>query len=136
MSEAAFLSSTVGKPAHVADAAVFDVDMFRDPALLANPQERILKFANSTPKVFWTPGNGGHWIFQGQKAAWEAARDSDSFSNESIPYGELKAILASVPAGARHMPISYPLMLDRQNLPTYLCSQIIGINTLHLSWEP
>ena len=28
-----------------------------------------------------------------------------------------------------------PFRLDPQNPPTYVCSQIIGINTLHLTWD-
>jgi cytochrome P450 len=112
MSEAAVLGPTVSKPGHVPEAAVFDFDMFHDPELGIDPHRRILELARNAPKVFWTPRNGGHWIFQGQNAVWEAARDADSFSNESIPYDELMAILASVPEGSPHVPIPYPLMLD------------------------
>src|SRR5215510_3071907 len=92
---AAVLSPPAQRPGHVPEAAVYDYDMFHDPELLTDPHARILQLARSAPKVFWTPRNGGHWIFQGQNAVWEAARDPDSFSNESIPYEELKAILAS-----------------------------------------
>jgi cytochrome P450 len=86
--------------------------MFHDPELAANPHERILDLALHAPKIFWTPRNGGHWIFQGWNAVWEAARDPDSFSNESVPHEELKRILASVPAGSPHVPVPYPIMLD------------------------
>ncbi len=112
MSDAVTVSPLAKQPDHVADTVVYDFDMFHDPALVADPHARILDLSRSAPKVFWTPRNGGHWIFQGQNAIWEAARDPNSFSNESIPYEELQAILASVPSGSPHMPIPYPLMLD------------------------
>ncbi len=112
MNDAAVLSPPASKPDHVADAVVFDFDMFRDPALVSNPHERILELARNAPKIFWTPRNGGHWIFQGQNAVWDASRDPDSFSNESVPHEEMKAILASIPAGSPRVPIPYPLMLD------------------------
>ena len=112
MNETAVHSRITTKPDHVPDAAVYDFDMFHDPALVANPHARILELARTAPKIFWTPRNGGHWIFQGQHAVWDAARDPDSFSNESVPHEEMKAILASVPPGSPHVPIPYPLMLD------------------------
>ena len=112
MTEQAALSEKVSKPDHVPDTAVYDFDMFRDPDLLKNPHARILDLAKDAPKVFWTPRNGGHWIFQGHDAVFEAARDPDSFSSEGIPHEQMMAMLAMMPEGSPHIPVPYPILLD------------------------
>ena len=43
MNDAATLSPAVPRPAHIPASAVYDFDMFLDPAYLANPHERILE---------------------------------------------------------------------------------------------
>ena len=72
----------------------------------------VLELVRETPEVFWTRRNGGHWVFRGQNAVFDAARDPESFSNESIPHAELLAILAARPPGSPRVPLPYPLMLD------------------------
>src|SRR6516165_9331225 len=56
------LSPAVAKPAHVPDAAVYDFDMFLDPALTQDPHKRVLELLRVAPPVFWTPRNMGHLI--------------------------------------------------------------------------
>jgi cytochrome P450 len=112
MTQEALLEPLSRKPDHVPDTAVYDFDMFNDPGLNASPHERLLELVRETPEVFWTRRNGGHWVFRGQNAVWDAARDPDSFSNESIPHDQLLAILAARPAGSPRVPLPYPLMLD------------------------
>ena len=86
--------------------------MFRDPGLRTNPHDRLLELVHDAPKIFWTPRNGGHWMFLGHDAVADAARDTDSFSNEAIPQEQLQAMLARLPEGTPHVPVPYPLMLD------------------------
>ena len=59
------LSPAVSKPEQVADGAVYDFDMYLDPALLADPHERVREVVRDAPPVFWTPRNGGHWVIAG-----------------------------------------------------------------------
>src|SRR5262249_43172619 len=58
--------------------------------------ERLLKEA---PPVFWTPRNGGHWIFAGYDAVTQATRDWETYSNVLIPKEFLAAFTASLPPG-------------------------------------
>ena len=112
MSDAALLNLLAECPSHVDPARVVDFDMFRDPGLNADPHQRLLELAGTAPEVFWTPRNGGHWVIIGQRAVRDAARDTDTFSNEAIPHAQLLAMIAATPPGAPRIPIPYPLMLD------------------------
>src|SRR5258708_31472964 len=56
------LSPAVPRPEHVSDVAYYDFDMFKDPALLCDPHERVRDLLRLAPPVFCTPRNGGHWI--------------------------------------------------------------------------
>jgi cytochrome P450 len=112
MGERSFMSQAVRKPDHVPDAVLYDFDMFHDPGLRAGPHDRLLELIRDAPKIFWTPRNGGHWVFTGHSVVADAARDTDSFSNESIPHEQLQAMLAGLPKGTPHVPVPYPLMLD------------------------
>src|SRR3546814_10506624 len=71
----ATLSADVAKPAHVADAVVYDFDMFADPAYVADPHKRILDLVKNAPPVFLTPRNGGHWMIMSHEANFTASRD-------------------------------------------------------------
>src|SRR5262249_52449330 len=89
----------VPKPSHVADEFVYDFDAFlgRDLHLdQYGTAERILKEA---PPVFWTPHNGGHWIFASYHAVDQANRDWETYSNVLIPKEVLAAMTAQLPPG-------------------------------------
>jgi cytochrome P450 len=105
-------SLAVPTPGHVDPAAVVDFDMYRDPELLSDPHARIARLAREAPPVFWTPRNGGHWIFQSHGAVFDAARDTDAFSSEFIPHAAMQAMLSMRPAGSPHVPVPYPILLD------------------------
>jgi hypothetical protein len=53
------VSAAVARPAHIPESAVYDFDMFLDPAYLADPHRRVLDLVRTAPPVFWTPRNGG-----------------------------------------------------------------------------
>ncbi len=106
------LSPAVPKPAHIPDSVVYDFDIFADPALLADPHKRILDLMKSAPPIFWTPRCGGQWIFLSHAANFNAARDTESFSNEIVPQAHIKAMLAQLPPGAPHIPMPIPIILD------------------------
>jgi cytochrome P450 len=102
----------VPKPAHVPDSLVYDFDMFRDPAYVADPHKRILELVKNAPPVFWTPRNGGHWMLLSHSANFNAARDTESFSNEFIKRDEMAAMKAQLPPGMPHIPLPVPINLD------------------------
>jgi cytochrome P450 len=100
------------KPAHVPDAALYDFDMFMDPALLADPHERIRQILRDAPPVFWTPRNGGHWVAAGHAEVFAASRDTDSFSSELMPRSQVAMMMSMLPAGMPRMPMPTPINLD------------------------
>lgn len=112
MTEAATPSEAVSRPAHVAESAVYDFDMFHDPAYLADPHKRILDLVKNAPPVFWTPRNGGHWMFMSHSSNFEAARDTEAFSSEIMPHAQVEAMLAQMPPDMPHIPRAFPINLD------------------------
>jgi cytochrome P450 len=112
MTDAAALSPAAPRPSHVPDALVYDFDMFADPAYVANPHERLLDLLEHAPPVFWTPRNGGHWIFLSHAANFEAARDTKAFSSGVLPQALLEQILASLPPEMPRIPMAKPVGLD------------------------
>lgn len=106
------LSPITPKPEHVPDAAVYDFDMYLDPALLDDPHERVREMLREAPKVFWTPRNGGHWVVLGYQENYTASRDTESFSSEMFPRAVMEAFAASVPPGCPHIPTPTPINLD------------------------
>lgn len=106
------LSPATAKPAHVPDAAVYDFDMFRDPALLQDPHERIRQMLSEAPPVFWTPRNGGHWIVLGHHENYLASRDTAIFSSELIPPAHVAGMMAMLPPGMGRLPNPTPINLD------------------------
>ncbi len=84
MNHAATLSPAVPRPAHVPEAAVYDFDMFMDPAFLADPHDRIPDLVRTAPPVFWTPRNGGHWMLLSHAANFKASRDTLSFTRDQL----------------------------------------------------
>ena len=112
MTEAGNLSPAVPKPAHVLDSAVYDFDMFHDPAYVADPHTRILDLIKNAPPVFWTPRNGGHWMLLSHAANFNASRDTEAFSSEFMSQERIEAMKAQMPPGAPHIPLAVPINLD------------------------
>jgi cytochrome P450 len=112
MTDAATLSPAAPQPAHVPDSLVYDFDFFRDPALLANAHDRVLDLVANAPPIFWTPRNGGHWIFAGHAANFEASRDVETFTSEVIPQAHIKAMMSMMPPGSPHIPQPLPINID------------------------
>jgi cytochrome P450 len=106
------LSPVVPKPAHVPDALVYDFDLFADQALLADSHARMLDLATNAPPIFWTPRQGGHWVFAGHEAAFEGSRQWEAFTSEIVPQAFIQAMLAQLPPGAPHIPQPLPITVD------------------------
>jgi cytochrome P450 len=103
---------SAARPPHVPQSLVYDFDLFHDAALRADPHARILELVQTAPPIFWTPREGGHWVFAGHEAVFEGSRDWESFTSESIPYAQLQAMLAQLPPGAPHVPVPVPINVD------------------------
>jgi cytochrome P450 len=112
MSSNAVLSSTVHKPEHVPDSAVYDLDTLADPGIINNPHARALEILRDAPSVFWTPRNGGHWVLNGHRVNFNASRDTENFSNSPILQDQLAAMIAALPAGAPKPLIPAPITYD------------------------
>jgi cytochrome P450 len=119
MSQAAAMSQAVPIPAHIPELAVYDFDMFRDPALLADPHARILELIRTAPPVFWTPRNGGHWMLMSHAANFKASRDTESFSSAFVTREQLEAIRAKMPPGTPHIPMATPINVDPPDHAVY-----------------
>jgi cytochrome P450 len=106
------VSPFASKPAHVPQAAVYDFDMYRDPALLADPHERVREILRKAPPVFWTPRNGGHWVAIGHEAVFEASRDTAHFSSERFHSDPSTPRQARKLPDGRHIPQPVPISMD------------------------
>lgn len=112
MSAVPQLSPLTPKPDHIPDHLVYDFDLRADPALLANPHDRVLDLVKNAPPIFWTPRNGGSWYLTSHEAIFTAARDIETFSNTYMPPETQKALLAMRPADAPFIPIPVPIGMD------------------------
>jgi cytochrome P450 len=112
MSDIAPLSAAVPNPEHIPGSVIYDFDFFRDPAYLADPHRRILELVRSAPPVFWTPRNGGHWMFLSHEANFKASRDPDTFSSRFVTEEQMKAFVAQLPPGMPRIPLAVPINLD------------------------
>lgn len=106
------LSPAIPTPPHVNDAHVYDFDMFADPAYIADPHTRLLDLIENAPPIFWTPRNGGHWIFLSYAANFAAARDTTTFSSEMWPRALVAEFMASLPPGTPRIPQTIPVSVD------------------------
>src|SRR5260370_25137406 len=86
--------------------------MFLFPPSLAVPRGRTLDLSRGAPPVFWTPRNGGHWMFLSHGANFKASRDTESFTSQFVTREQLEAIRAKMPPGTPHIPMATPINLD------------------------
>jgi cytochrome P450 len=106
------LTEAVAKPDHIPSEAIYDFDIRHDPALLANPHERLSQILRDAPPVFWTPRNGGRWVVMGYDEVFQAARDPEHFSSTYMPREQLEAMMGLLPKDMPRIPRSVPITLD------------------------
>ena len=99
-------------PDHVPPEAVYDFDMRHDPALLADPHERVRELLREAPPVFWTPRNGGRWIVIGHEELFQASRDTETFSSGLMPRAQMMAMMAMMPKDMPRIPQATPITMD------------------------
>src|SRR3546814_8623099 len=100
-----------------------DVEYCRDP------HARAADLVANAPPIFWTPFNGGHWMFQEHKAVSEALRDYATFSSEHFSPDAFAAMMAELPEEER-VPAPVPIAIDPQ-LHTKLDRKSTRLNSSH-----
>lgn len=104
-------ANQVKKPAHVPDELVYRFDYNTDPEYCRDPHARAADLARSAPPIFWTPFNGGHWMFQSYEAVFEALRDHETFSSEHFSPEAFNSAMADLPEEDR-IPAPVPICID------------------------
>lgn len=99
------------RPDHVPETLVFDFDYNTDPEYCRDPHARAADLIKIAPPVFWTPFNGGHWIFQSHAAVTEALRDHEKFSSEHFSPEAFAAMMSELPEEER-IPAPVPICID------------------------
>lgn len=70
-----------GPPTHVPQDLIVDFDMFAIPEGVEDPAEIWHDLVRrGVPDIFYTPRNGGHWVFMDYDDIVEAYRDHEKFS--------------------------------------------------------
>lgn len=106
------VTEAVAKPDHIPPEAVYDFDMRHDPALLADPHERVRELLRDAPPVFWTPRNGGRWIAIGHQEVFQASRDPENFSSGLMPREQMMSMMAMMPKDMPRIPQATPITMD------------------------
>lgn len=106
------LTEAVAVPDHIPPEAVYDFDMRHDPALLADPHERVRELLREAPPVFWTPRNGGRWIVIGHAENFQASRDPETFSSGLMPREQMAMMMAMMPKDMPRIPQATPITMD------------------------
>src|SRR3546814_20884287 len=110
------MAGKIRKPDHVPDAVVYDFDYNTDVEYCRDPHARAADLVANAPPIFWTPFNGGHWMFQEHKAVSEALRDYATFSSEHLSPDAFAAMLAELPERGP-VPGPGPIAIDPPLLP-------------------
>jgi cytochrome P450 len=72
-------------PSHVCPEAVVDYDYFNHPGFKEDPHAAITRlFEGRSPRIIYTPLNGGHWVIGGYQELFDAARNTEVFSSTSM----------------------------------------------------
>jgi len=89
----------VPRPSHVPVELVRDFDIFDIPGAQEDIQAAVHAVQQSSPDVFWTPRNGGHWVATRAQDIEVIQRDFARFSNNSY-------LVPKKPAGMqRELPL-------------------------------
>lgn len=122
MSDQQTAAPTVERPAHVPAERVFDFDIYNDPRLTEDLHDSYATLHRDAPDIFYTPRNGGHWIFTRYEDICEVVKDHENFSAREM----------QIPRVA-NPPTFIPLSLDppanmpyRQALMPFFSPKAVG----------
>lgn len=99
------------RPDHVPEELVFEFDYNTDPGYCTDPHARTVELVKQAPAVFWTPYNGGHWMFMSHEAVSEALSDYKKFSSEHFSPEAFDAMMSELPEEER-IPAPVPICID------------------------
>lgn len=90
------------RPDHVPADRVRDFDLYNVPGAAEDIQAAYAAIQQSSPDIFWTPRNGGHWVATRGEDILVMQRDHSRFSYQQI-------VLPPMPEGT---PRQIPLEID------------------------
>lgn len=99
------------RPGHVPAELVFEFDYNNDPGYCTDPHTRAAELAREAPAIFWTPYNGGHWMFMSHQAVSEALTDYRKFSSEHFSPEAFDAMMSELPEDEK-IPAPVPICID------------------------
>jgi cytochrome P450 len=105
------MANKVKPPAHIPSALVYEFDYNTDPEYWKDPHARAADVIKNAPPLFWTPFNGGHWMFQSYEAVADALRDYETFSSEHFSDEAFQTMMAELPEEER-IPAPVPICVD------------------------
>lgn len=74
----------VPRPDHVPEHLVRDYDIFNVPGAQEDPHLAIRAVQQTSPEIFWTPRNGGHWVAARAEAVEAMMADYERFSSDCV----------------------------------------------------
>ncbi|MET0658863.1 MAG: cytochrome P450 [Steroidobacteraceae bacterium] len=77
-------ASLAEKPRHVPDGLVVDFDFYHVPGGDQDAQAAYQRVQISSPDIFWTPRNGGHWVAARAEDVETILRDPKRFSSRRV----------------------------------------------------
>jgi cytochrome P450 len=87
-------------PDHVPLELIVDFDLFHVPEGVTDPAEILHDLVRrGVPKIFYTPRNGGHWMFLDYADIVEGYRDYSIFSTYQTPIPPIEPFPVVVPQG-------------------------------------
>jgi cytochrome P450 len=87
-------------PTHVPPELIVDFDFFQVPDGLSDPAEIWHQLVREgAPKIFYTPRNGGHWVFLDYLDIVEGYRDFQLFSTYQTPIPPIEPFPTMQPQG-------------------------------------
>lgn len=98
----AIAAATAPRPDHVPADLVREFDLYDIPGAEDDIQAAYAAIQQSSPDIFWTPHNGGHWVATRGEDIVAMQRDYAHFSHKHI-------VLPPMPEGA---PRQIPLEMD------------------------
>ena len=96
------VKTSAPRPDHVPATLVYDFDLYDIPGADRDVQAAYAAIQRSSPDIFWTPRNGGHWLATRGEDIVAMQRDYKRFSHQHI-------LLPPMPEGT---PRQIPLEID------------------------
>lgn len=88
-------------PDHVPADRVFDFDIYADPRLTDDLHDSYATLHTDAPDIFYTPRNGGHWVFTRFDDIFRVVQDYEHFSVREMQIPRVE-----------NPPVFIPLSLD------------------------